>query len=82
MIRPQIHVSESRSIDTEKETANEVQERKVDGLYVHPELENEKEIEKAIIEQEQEISEGNLHGGDVDTSKEMPLYDIASCLLG
>ncbi|KAL5797030.1 hypothetical protein ACOSQ2_001850 [Xanthoceras sorbifolium] len=41
-----LNVSETRSIETEKETANEAQKHKVDNLYEHPELENEKDVHR------------------------------------
>ncbi|KAK3183630.1 hypothetical protein Dsin_030916 [Dipteronia sinensis] len=75
-------VSESRSIDTEKETANEVQKHKVDGPYVHPELENEKDLRRLedveILKREEtkELTDQS----DICTSK--TLQDVESSDLG
>ncbi|KAK4847209.1 hypothetical protein QYF36_027038 [Acer negundo] len=75
-------VSESRSIDSEKETANEVQKHKVDGLYVHPELENEKDLRRSedveILKREEtkELTDQS----DICTSK--TLQDVESSDLG
>ncbi|KAK0589641.1 hypothetical protein LWI29_016693 [Acer saccharum] len=75
-------VSELRSIDTEKETANEVQKHKVDGLYVHPELENEKDLHRSedveILKREEtkELTDQS----DICTSK--TLQDVESSDLG
>ncbi|KAK0588373.1 hypothetical protein LWI29_000145 [Acer saccharum] len=75
-------VSELRSIDTEKETATEVQKHKDDGLFVHPELENEKDLHRSedveILKREEtkELTDQS----DICTSK--TLQDVESSDLG